>query len=219
MSSSIFTFLGDRIDPLNPNPDNIHIEDIAHALSNQCRFGGHTNRFYSVAQHSMAVAVLSKENYMEALLHDATEAFLVDIPRPIKHKFSEYMDVEKKLQEVIFTKYSLTYPIPAEVQALDDVVLYFEMGQLINGQEHSDLIKQEVMDEYGIPEGTLIDPLAPQLAERYFLEMFDGLLKQKWYGNFNMDELLGYFRQVLFNDHYDVFSKDSTVITIDDNAQ
>jgi sialic acid synthase SpsE len=86
--------------------EKITIEDIAHALSNQCRFSGHVERFYSVAQHSVLVASFSK-NKLAGLLHDASEAYLVDVPRPIKPEFPAYAEIEKNIMQVIAKKYDL----------------------------------------------------------------------------------------------------------------
>lgn len=87
----IRTFTGRQFWPLDPRADEVEIKDIAHALSNMCRFNGHTKRFYSVAEHCVRVADLfrveGKFGYpgLLALLHDAAEAYLVDLPRPVKH--------------------------------------------------------------------------------------------------------------------------------------
>jgi uncharacterized protein len=94
----IQTYTGKQFWPLSPLPEDIVIEDIAHALSMQCRFGGHVRTFYSVAQHSVHVSLLVEPQYaLWGLLHDAAEAYLVDLPRPIK-KFSEmgllYQEIE-----------------------------------------------------------------------------------------------------------------------------
>lgn len=103
----IETFSGHPIDPLNPEPHRIHYTDIAHALSNQCRFSGHTVKFYSVAQHSVHVSEevelmgASPEVQMLALFHDASEAYLVDMPTPIKRQMPEYRAAEEKLQTMI----------------------------------------------------------------------------------------------------------------------
>src|SRR4051794_15527189 len=81
----ITTFSRRQFWPLDPHSDEIHIEDIAHSLSQQCRFGGHSRSFYSVAQHSCLVSALCKANdALWGLLHDASEAYLGDIPRPLK---------------------------------------------------------------------------------------------------------------------------------------
>src|ERR1039457_118422 len=81
----IGTFSGLRFWPLDPNPEKILIDDIAHALAHQCRFGGHASRFYSVAEHSVHVSRLCPpEDALWGLLHDASEAYLVDLPRPLK---------------------------------------------------------------------------------------------------------------------------------------
>src|SRR5271156_4912831 len=82
-SAWIQTFTGKKFYPFNPKPQDIDIRDIAHALSNICRFTGHTKRFYSVAEHSRNVAKLVPAHMkLQALLHDASEAYLCDIARP-----------------------------------------------------------------------------------------------------------------------------------------
>ena len=90
----IQTVSGRRVNPLDPSPDDIDVHDIAVALSNQCRFGGHTRRYYSVAQHACIVSDQMLERGADAqdalwgLLHDASEAYLVDLPHPLKHRSS-----------------------------------------------------------------------------------------------------------------------------------
>ena len=87
-SSGIITFTGKIIDPINPDPEDIDIRDIAHSLSQQCRFTGHTSEFYSVAEHSVLVseAVPARDAAL-GLMHDATEAYLADLAKPIKAEF------------------------------------------------------------------------------------------------------------------------------------
>lgn len=83
----IITLTGKLVDPLDLKPADIDIEDIAHALSNLCRFTGHCPKFYSVAQHSCFVASLvPRELRLAALLHDASEAYLSDIASPTKQR-------------------------------------------------------------------------------------------------------------------------------------
>lgn len=128
--SSIKTFTG-RVDPLNPNVDTINIEDIAHALSRQCRYNGHCDGFLSVARHSIWVSERLKEQghdvtlQLTGLLHDSAEAYLGDLVRPIKHtEFgTTYLKVEAALEEVIALKFSLPFPFPTEVREADDYVL------------------------------------------------------------------------------------------------
>ncbi|MGV8136511.1 MAG: hypothetical protein AB2L20_14980 [Mangrovibacterium sp.] len=126
----IQTFTGKLIDPLNPDPDQICIEDIAHALSNICRFGGHSRMFYSVAQHSVRCSQHFNETDPEALaalLHDASEAYLMDIPSPIKHRLPEYLAVEDRLMTVIAEKFRFQYPLVSTVKAVDKAELRLEM--------------------------------------------------------------------------------------------
>jgi hypothetical protein len=110
--------------PARPEASSIDIRDIAGALSKLCRYGGHCTRFYSVAEHSVLVAEQAPDDLkLDALLHDASEAYLVDIPRPLKKLLPEYRSIEAKLEQVIAERFRLNYPLPAEVKALDDAIL------------------------------------------------------------------------------------------------
>ncbi len=120
----IRTFSGINFQVFNPQIDEILIEDIAHALSHLCRYGGHSNQFYTVAQHSIAASYLvSPENAMCALMHDSTEAYLCDIPRPIKHKLDNYVKLENGLYEVISQKFELPNPMPKEIHQIDALMI------------------------------------------------------------------------------------------------
>ena len=102
---------GKHFYPLNPNPQDIDIEDIAHALSLICRANGHFKYFYSVAQHCIACAEeavergCSVEVILGCLLHDASEAYLCDVTRPVKKHITQYLQAEEKLQEVIWKRF------------------------------------------------------------------------------------------------------------------
>lgn len=116
-----------------PTPEMICIEDIAHALSYQCRFGGHLPKFYSVAQHSLNCSYLIEDKALklEALLHDASEAYLLDIPRPIKSGLTNYKQIEEGLMRVIFAKFGLLYPIHEKVKEIDEIMLQLEWDVLM----------------------------------------------------------------------------------------
>lgn len=125
---TIRTFTGKYFDPFNPDPDLICIEDIAHALSLQCRFSGHTHVHYSVARHSLNVLLLceKKEYRLQALLHDASEAYLVDIPTPIKKCLPQYIDAEHNLMCVIAEKFGFDWPVSDYVKQLVRISLDYE---------------------------------------------------------------------------------------------
>lgn len=115
-------------DVFNPKDEDIKIEDIAHSLSNVCRYGGHSPKFYSVAQHCVICSYeegTAKEK-LEFLLHDASEAYLADMPRPIKRNMPNYIEMEDKLLGLIFKKFNLTFPLSNRVHEVDDSVLAFE---------------------------------------------------------------------------------------------
>ena len=133
--SAYTTYMGKRIDPLSPCADGIDIRDIAHALSLLCRANGHFPSFYSVAQHSVfcmreaEARGYSPRVQLMCLLHDASEAYISDIIRPVKRILSGYSEIENNLLSAIFEKY--LSPIPSEeelrlVSEIDDALLYHE---------------------------------------------------------------------------------------------
>ncbi|HRR06195.1 MAG TPA: hypothetical protein P5105_02835 [Victivallales bacterium] len=136
----IETFSGKIFHPFSPSLDSIDIVDIAHSLSMQCRFNGHCKRFYSVAEHSLNTTLYFEENYKNAsllsllaLLHDASEAYLSDIPRPIKPFIHNYISAERKLTYSIFAKFAQYQPSKSEwnmIMKADNAMLYMEALQL-----------------------------------------------------------------------------------------
>jgi len=128
----IKTFSGRYVNVFSPDPDDIVIEDIAHGLSMMCRFGGQMPDFYSVAQHSCMVADLCwGMDKLAGLLHDASEAYMLDIPSPIKKGLPDYKRVEKNLMRVIAEKFGFDYPLPPSVKNADHHMLITEMNGLI----------------------------------------------------------------------------------------
>jgi len=125
----IQTFSGKYINPLDPDPDSIDLLDIAHALSLINRFTGHTTVPMSVAQHSCYVSDACPTWSAEALLHDASEAYIADLARPVKGQddMSFYRTAEWNLMETIFDKYDLMWPLPDAVKEADTMLLHSEL--------------------------------------------------------------------------------------------
>lgn len=118
-------------------------EVIAHALAHMPRWGGHTPTFYSVAQHSMAVAVLVDPRHkLCALLHDASEAFLMDLPRPVKQLLPEYQKLETTVMQNIADAYGFEWPMPEEVKNADEMVLQQEW-EAINGAGRFSMVPKD----------------------------------------------------------------------------
>jgi hypothetical protein len=131
----IQTYSGGQFWPLDPRAEEVEIADIAHALSNMCRFTGHVKEFYSVAQHSVLVAELvPTEHKLWALLHDASEAYLHDLPRPLKRSQpfgALYKGHEARLMEVICEKFGLPAEEPPCVKDADTRLLMTERRDLM----------------------------------------------------------------------------------------
>lgn len=141
--SEIMTYTKIMFDPLHPAVDLIDIEDIAHALSMLCRANGHFKTFYSVAQHCINCAKEAKARGFEeriqlaCLLHDASEAYLSDVTRPVKAELPRYKEIEAPLQEVIWNKWldkPLTDVDRMQVFEIDDAILAHEFLHLMNAQ-------------------------------------------------------------------------------------
>lgn len=133
----IRTFTGLYMNVFEPTADMICIEDIAHSLSQQPRFGGHLPRWYSVAQHSVMCQVLANEPHkFAALLHDAAEAYLLDMPKPIKDRLPEYKKLEDNLMKVIARKFGFEYPLNEHVKWVDTQMLKIEWHNvMLDGTE------------------------------------------------------------------------------------
>lgn len=124
------TYTGVKFNPLHPEIwEAINIQDIAHALSNCCRFGGHAKQFYSVAQHCVLCShMVAPEFALEALLHDASEAYIADIVRPVKETelFENYRWLEKKLEADVAKKFGTPFPMSPQVKAADMEAVVWE---------------------------------------------------------------------------------------------
>lgn len=170
----ILTQSGNYFDFLNPERCEIHIEDIAHALSHICRFNGHVREFYSVAQHSVHVSKviewLDPSAQMEGLLHDSAEAYIGDITRPLKQLLPEYKVIEERVERAIFPIFGIAYPLSKAVKTADLILLATEQRDLM--PEHDDewaLIKDiKPMQEH-------IVPWTPDKAFRRFMERYEEL--------------------------------------------
>jgi uncharacterized protein len=165
--SWIQTYTGKKFTPFAPRPEDVCIEDIAHALSMLCRFGGHVSEFYSVADHSIRVALECNPEYrLLGLLHDASEAYLVDVPRPIKQKIDLYREVEANVQGVICQRFGLPLIWPNLIHEIDNRMLLTEAKQLCYGSIWSEFnIKAEPYSTFG--------PVRSQSeAKREFLQLF-----------------------------------------------
>jgi hypothetical protein len=167
----IQTYTGKAFYPLEDEPGIIDIRDIAHALSLQCRFNGHCRVFYSVAQHSVHVSEVVEPAYaLWGLLHDAAEAYMSDLPRPVKGQMPRFGELEDKLLGRILRDYDLVMPMPAPVKLADEQMLMTEAR---------DLMETPPMD-WQIDVAPLADlhikPLSPSDAEILFLQRYAALV-------------------------------------------
>lgn len=171
--SSIRTFTGNTYDYANPSVLSISIDDIAHALSNICRFSGHVKEFYSVAEHSFRVSSLcSEENKLWGLLHDASEAYCSDLPRPFKRMIGmePYRTYEKRTMNIICKRFGLPEEEPEEVKRADMRMLVTEQRDLMvnAGPEWFDVT----------PLGTVISPMNAESARKLFMNHFKFLTER-----------------------------------------
>lgn len=176
-NGAIQTVSGRWVDPLAPDPASLAIDDIAQALANQCRFGGHARSFYSVAQHSAIVSDVCAERgaspaeALAALMHDAGEAYLVDLPHPLKHRSPigpPYKEAEKLLEAAIAERFGLA-PQPAEMKPVDRSLLATERSAFA-------AMRDPWPELEGVePLAIEIEPWEPPRARREFLERFERL--------------------------------------------
>lgn len=167
------TYLGLRFWPLDPRPEDVSFRDIAHALAMQCRYGGHSMRFYSVAEHSVLLArAAPPELALWLLLHDASEAYLSDMIRPLKRFMPEYRAAEDRVQWAIYQRYGLDPAFePREVKQFDNRILMDERAQVM----------RHTTDQWHFggetePLGIRLQFWSPERAEDEFLDTFRSLM-------------------------------------------
>ena len=136
---------GRKFSFVDPQPEDIHIDDICHALSLNCRYIGHCSDFYSVAEHSVRVSeILPDEFKLAGLTHDFAEAYVTDIPSPLKQYLPDFRAIEERVEKVIAAKYNLKWPMPKEVKNADMILLTTELRDLLGDKadDWKDLQKQ-----------------------------------------------------------------------------
>lgn len=175
MGDYILTHTGRRFYVLDPRPEDINLTDIAVALSRVSRSNGHSTERYTVAEHTvrgvnlMANLNFTIEEQVAFLLHDASEAYLADIPKPIKQYLSDYMELEEKVQNAIYTKYlgsTLTPEQYEKVKFIDQTMLVNEMQQLMI----QDSAKNSYLDESDV----IFVDLSTQYCENTLQDLFKG---------------------------------------------
>lgn len=167
---AIVTYSGRVIRPLEPEGADFCIEDIAHSLANSCRFTGHVHSFYSVAQHSVLVSeIVPVSERFAGLMHDASEAYLSDISRPVKRQRafgSFYKEAEERLMYALAEHFGFLWPASATVHWADDVLLRSEQRDLMPN------LLRVPGDDY--LDFTIV-PMLPEQAETYFLHRYHEL--------------------------------------------
>lgn len=174
------TFTGKRFFPADPKVEDFDILDIAHSLSLQCRFNGHCLCFYSVAEHCVRVAEYLEKNtgsHMLAfwgLLHDAPEAYLGDIVRPLKLHLPEYEKIEENVGRcLIVGKFNMVWPMPAEVKLADDILL---------STEKRDLLCPSI-DQWKAVEDPLSEKIAPMTTDQAMTAYIHSFNRYKGWAN------------------------------------
>lgn len=160
---------GNYFDLQDPSASRFEVTDIAHALSNICRFTGHTKQFYSVAEHSVLCSYLvPHEDRMVALMHDAAEAFIGDVSSPLKKLLPDYKAIERRVEEHVFSTLGLPYPFPPSVKKADRIMLRLEQSQLMRNEDRW----EGTEDGEGLPDGQYLRCRTPAVAMSAFMARF-----------------------------------------------
>lgn len=165
----IQTAMGRQFWPMDPRPNEVFIDDIAHALSLLCRFGGHCLRFYSVAEHCVLLSRIAPEPYkLWALMHDASEAYLVDVPRPLKPFLGGYDEAEDKIMQAIAFRFHLHLGMPDQVKRLDRAIL---MDERLQNMAEAPIAWSTDCE----PLGVALQFWSPEQSRAEFLAAFEAL--------------------------------------------
>ena len=171
--SYITTYTGNHFDPINPDPELINIVDIAHALPMICRGNGQVSTFWSVGEHCILCAKeaaargYSNRVIEGALLHDASECYMSDVPRPLKQFMTVYKEQENHLLDVLYTKF-LGTPLSEEeeklIKEIDNALLWYDLKYLLDEELEERQPKLHVEPDYTVR--------AFSEVEKEYLEIF-----------------------------------------------
>lgn len=172
------TFTGRRFWPLDPRASEIDIRDVAHGLAMTCRYGGHSRRFYSVAEHAVLVSQFVPERFaLHGLLHDSAEAYVGDMVRPLKHQpeMTPFRVAEAAIEVEVAKRFGLRWgPVAAAaVKDVDDRILVDEIRAIMRRPR---LYMGGRLGRLR-PLGARILGLSPDVAERVFLDRYKELTR------------------------------------------
>lgn len=163
---------GGYFDFLNPHLTPPNIIDIARGLSNTCRYGGQSTRFYSVAEHSVLMSyAVPREHAYAALMHDSAEAFICDMPKPLKEELPDYKIVEERVERAFSYIFDIPYPLPDIIKQVDLQMLVIEKEDLL---KNFDPWRWTVGIER--PKGIELQFWSPEHAFARFLNRYDCLI-------------------------------------------
>lgn len=167
--SCITTISGRFFDILKPEEYDFDIDEIATSLANLCRYTGHVNRFYSVAEHSVCVSRLVPDSHaLCGLLHDASEAYLGDVSSPLKKLLPEYKAIEERVEAAIARHFAIPFPYPEEVHKADKRMYWNERKSVADNGIKDELWHQEL----GAARKVNAVGMAPHMAKRMFLARY-----------------------------------------------
>jgi len=186
-------FRGGAFWPLDPRPEEIFVEDIAHALSHVCRYGGHCRVFYCVAQHCVEGSYLlddgtkrGKRLARQFLFHDAAEAYIGDMTRPLKKhkKLLMFRKIEDRIEEAIAERFNLKFPYDPEIKKMDNALLGAEYAAVMTSKaKRGKAAMNKLLDGriWQFPEpppvGLVIKPMTSRAAKRAYLKRYRELFE------------------------------------------
>lgn len=174
--SYITTYTGKHFDSTAPDASLFDVRDIAHALSLTCRGNGHVKTFFSVGQHCINCALEAELRgfptrvVLACLLHDASEAYMSDVPRPFKHALPSYVEAEEKLLEMIYEKFlgsSLSEEEQKLVKIIDDDLLYYDLKVLLGETPAGEAPNLKIELDYTVQPFEKVEAQYLKLYERF----------------------------------------------------
>lgn len=177
MNSYITTYTRKHFNPINPNPELICIEDIAHALPMICRGNGHVRSFWSVGEHCILCAKeAEKREYsnrviLAALLHDASECYMSDVPRPLKQNMKEYRRQEEHLLNVLYKKFlgsSLNKMEEKQIKEIDNALLWYDLKYLLDEVSEEERPELQVEIDYKVRTFSEVEKEYLEIFRKYY---------------------------------------------------